>query len=309
MPTNEIDPHLFAELEQRLMTMLPGTYADRYDEVLPVSMGSAGLKFDPDGRVAWNEMWGSFCNLAMAGGPPHKGMLLEPASRRAIDAAPERYASVLAELCRGVAMVTELEVSPSPNPGWISVECLTRAMASWLMRAITIENVAVRADGVRLELPAGPDYRLEKEIKNVVTAIAKTTHYWVGHMSVAEWRAVASLLDGMAEESPLIAPAYVSDGIEPDPREAVEAGAFEAIRRDTGLIRSPRRYADWLGVECPTVRAAVWMTRILHVLNVAARREHAALYVPINPTSDPDGQVVVDAVALAHRLAVARGVL
>ncbi|HET9369452.1 MAG TPA: hypothetical protein VFO19_04365 [Vicinamibacterales bacterium] len=301
------DRRIADELEQRLRTMLPGTYQDRYDEVRPVSMGSSGLRFDADGKVAWNEIWGSFCDLALAGGPPHKGMLLEPASRREIAAAPDRHASVRSEICRGIAMVTELDAAPSADPGWVRVECLTRAMAAWLVRAITMENVAVRADGAALELPAGPDYRLEKEIKNVVTSIAKTNHYWIGHMSVSQWRAIAALFDGMAEESPAIAAAYRYDGPGPDPRARLADEAADAIRRETGLIRAPRRYLDWLGVECPTVRAAVWMTRTMNVLNVAARREHAALFMPINPATDPDARIVVSSVALAHRLAAAQG--
>ena len=51
-----------------------------------------------------------------------------------------------------------------------------------LLRAIVIENVAVQADGPDLELPASPEFRVEKEIKNVVTVMAKTSHYWLGHI-------------------------------------------------------------------------------------------------------------------------------
>jgi hypothetical protein len=66
-------------LEAKLRAILPEQYRESYDEVVPVSMGSAGLKYDADGRVAWNEMWATFCDLAMAGGPPHRGTLLQPA--------------------------------------------------------------------------------------------------------------------------------------------------------------------------------------------------------------------------------------
>ena len=59
-------------------------------------MRSAGLKYDSDGNVAWNEIWGSFCDLAMAGGPPHKGALLKRGGPR-IDAEPDRYAGVAEE--------------------------------------------------------------------------------------------------------------------------------------------------------------------------------------------------------------------
>jgi hypothetical protein len=302
----ETDQQTLEELERRLKTLLPETYQDRYDEVQPVSMGSAGLKYGLDGKVAWNEMWATFCDLAMAGGPPHKGMLLEPASKREIDASPDRYAAVVSEICRGVTMVTDLDAERSPNPGWVRVECLTRAMASWLVRAISMENVAVRADGVMLELPAGPRYRLEKEIKNVVTAIAKTTHYWQSHMSIVQRSAIAALLDGMEEESAVIAPAYGYGDAELC--ESIAAGVAERLHRDTGLVRSPLRYADWLGLECLTVGAAVWLMRMMSVLNVVTRREHAALFVPLNPAADPQGDVVVDSVVLAHRLAVGKGV-
>ena len=86
-------------------------------------MGSAGLKYDADGKVAWNEIWGSFCDLAMAGGPPHKGTLLEPASAAEIEAEPERHQNVVDEICRGITMVSELAPEASPIPGWVRVEC------------------------------------------------------------------------------------------------------------------------------------------------------------------------------------------
>ena len=44
-------------LEVRLRVLLPEEYQDSYDDVQPVSMGSAGLKYDEDGRVAWHEIW------------------------------------------------------------------------------------------------------------------------------------------------------------------------------------------------------------------------------------------------------------
>ena len=93
-------------LESRLRTMLPPEYQETYQDVPPVSMGSAGLKYDLDGQVAWNHIWATFCDLAMAGGPPHKGTLLEPAAEAEIDAHPDRYGEVVREICRGVSMVT-----------------------------------------------------------------------------------------------------------------------------------------------------------------------------------------------------------
>jgi len=55
-------------------------------------------------------------------------------------------------------------------------------MARWLAESIQAENVAARAQQSRLLLPAGDDFTLKGEIKNVITAVAKTTHYWGEHV-------------------------------------------------------------------------------------------------------------------------------
>lgn len=145
-------------------------------------MGSAALKYGSDGKVARDEIWDTFCDLAMAGGPLHKGRLLEAGSRAEIDAEPKLYWDVIEELCRDVRMVTDLPVHPSPVAGWVRLECESRGMAGWLLRAVTMENISARFEGTFLDLPAGPNYRMEKEIKNVITTIAKTCHYWSDHM-------------------------------------------------------------------------------------------------------------------------------
>src|SRR5262249_20575082 len=44
-------------------------------------MGAAPLLKDAQGGVAWDAMWQGFCELALAGGPPHRGTLLEPVTR------------------------------------------------------------------------------------------------------------------------------------------------------------------------------------------------------------------------------------
>src|SRR5215212_6768666 len=100
------DRHALEALDARLKILLPEEYRDSYEDIQPISMGSAGLKYGDDGQVAWDQMWESFCDLAMAGGPPHKGTLLEAASRDAIDAQPDRYTDVAEEICRGVMMTT-----------------------------------------------------------------------------------------------------------------------------------------------------------------------------------------------------------
>ena len=199
----------FEAFELRMRAILPDEYQDRDDEVEPVSMGSAALQYGRDGKVAWHDTWDSFCDLAMAGGPPHKGKLLMAASQEEIDAEPDRYRQVVAEICRGIEMVAYLAAEASSVPGWVRVECLNAVTAGWLARAIVTENVSARCEGTTLELPAGPAYRIDKEIKNVITAIAKTGHYWLDHTAIAQQRAIGDLFSAIAAESPLIQPALV----------------------------------------------------------------------------------------------------
>jgi hypothetical protein len=290
-------------LDARIKTLLPEEYRDSYEEMQPKPMGSAPLKYDAEGQVAWDQMWGSFCDLAMAGGPPHKGTLLEPGKEAAIDAEYGRYDSAAEEVCRGIRMVTGLRSYLSPTPGWVCVTCLGDAMAGWLHRAIVMENVAARRRGAVLELPVAPHFRLEKEIKNVITVIAKTCHYWLGHIPRDQQQAIAELFVTMAGELPLIEPDLSSH----DEQLAGEVASL--IQRDTGLPRSNHRYPGWLGVECPSIRAAVWMMRALVVSNVLSRREGTTLFVPINAAVDPHGTIAARTLADVYRSASARRVL
>jgi sirohydrochlorin cobaltochelatase len=292
-------------LEARIRTLLPEDYHDTYEQMRPVPMKSAPLKFDEDGDVAWNEMWGSFCDLAMAGGPPHKGTLLGPPAADAIAADRARYEAAQAEICRGVRLVTTLETSPSPSPGWIRVSCLGEGMAGWLLRAIVMENVAARADGRALDLPAGPEFRLEKEIRNVVTVASKTCHYWMDHMAFTQQRAITALLATMNAESPLVEPAHAHEDAARGHPAAADRLADEVERR-TGLRTTDRATVGWLGLACPSVHAGVWMMRALVACNVLARRQDMVLYVPVHVGRDPDGQVVASAVGRVNRLAQAR---
>ena len=296
------DQGTLQELQRRFSTLLPENYQERYEDLEPAPMGSAGVRYGADGKIAWDQMWGSFCDLAMAGGPPHKGTLLEPATAAEIGADRDAYSAVVAEVCRGIAMVTDLSPEESPSAGWVRMECATTGMAAWMLRAITVENVAVRADGAFLELPAGPAYRLHKEIRNVITVIAKTVHYWVGHMSVMHRQTIVELIAGMNDESPLIRPVYAADEGQLGARTSLANSVAEVLQRETGLARSPHRHPDWLGLECATPRAAVWMMRMLVAANVLARREEHVLFVPINTEVDPDGTIVSESVALVHRL-------
>jgi len=291
-------------LDSRLKTLLPAEYQETYDQIEPKPMRSAGLKYDADGQVAWDQIWASFCDLAMAGGPPHKGQLLEPGQRADIDAEFDRYDEVAEEICRGIRMVTGLRAYVAPDPGWICVTCHGDAMAGWLVRAIAMENVAVRRRGAILELPVAPHFRLEKEIKNVITVIAKTCHYWMGHIPRAQQRAIAELFLRMEAEAPLVEPAPPDDDALSGAHTAQLA---EMIQRGTGLRRGGGDYTGWLGVECANVGAAISMMRALVASNILARREATVLFVPVNPATDPDGHRVAAAVERVFQFAGQRG--
>ena len=266
------DRQALEELDFRLRVILPEEYQETYEQLRPAPMKSAGLKYAADGSVAWDKIWGSFCDLAIAGGPPHKGALLGPGTPDAIAVAPGRHQEVVDEICRGVTMTSELPADRSPIPGWIRVQCYSETMAAWLLRAIVVENVAVQAGGRAVDLPAAPGFRIEKEIKNVITVVAKTCHYWMGHMPREQKESIAILFDSLAKTSPLVEPA---------------AGV------------------GWRGVACASVDDAVWMMRALVVHNVLARREGTTLFVPVNETQDPDGARVSASLDLVRRLRAA----
>ena len=306
MPDSSDQYELF---EARLKTLLPEEYRNSYEDVQPVSMGSACLKYGSDGRVAWDEIWGSFCDLAMAGGPPHRGTLLEAGTRAEIALDPGRYRQVVDELCRGVEMVTGLAAEPSLTSGWIHVDCPSTSMAGWLARAVNMENVSAHLDGMVLHLPAGSHFRLEKEIKNVVTSIAKTCHYWLGHTSVAQHRAIADLFKVMEAESPLIQAPFSTRSTRTAAFERSRDTVAGMIQSQTGLQASAREYHGWLGVDCLSVRAAIWMMRVMIASNALCRREGTFIYVPIDPATDRHGDRISGLVVRAHQLARARGVI
>jgi hypothetical protein len=296
-------------LESRIRAILPEEYQDSYEDVVPVSMGSAALKYGGDGKVAWHDTWDSFCDLAMAGGPPHKGKLLMAACQKEIDAEPERYRQVVVEICRGIEAVVFLAAKPSVVPGWVCVDCESAATAGWLARAIVMENVSARCEGTTLELPAGPEYRIEKEIKNVITSIAKTGHYWQDHTGPVQQRTIGELFSDITAESPLIQPALIGhdfkDSMDPQPGHTLA----KRIQEKTGMKPWDVPCDGWVGMVCPSVKAAIWMMRGLVVSNIFARREETVLYVPVNPTTDPSGDFVAAAVSRVHGFARARGVL
>jgi hypothetical protein len=309
MPTDLDNERKLKALEEKLRIFLPEEYQDHYEDVQPVSMGSAVLKYARDGKVAWGEIWETFCDLAMAGGPPHKGLLLEPGTQAEIAAQSDRYRQVVEEICRGIALVSELTGEAAPMTGWVRVRCESSVMAEWLVRAIVMENISARNEGFWIDLPAGPSYRVEKEIKNVITSIAKTCHYWLYHMGQTQQHQIEDLFATLALETPLVQPALSDDDSQRAGCQANRKRISDGIQQATGLKSGKDQYTNWLGVECPNVRAAVWMMRAMLVSNVLSRREGTAIFVPVNPTSDPSGERVIQAVIRTHGFAQIRKVL
>ncbi len=146
-------------------------------------MGSAPFTWRDDGRPDWAAMWTSFCDLALYGGPPHRG------EAQALRAGPDADAPVaraempasLAEIRRGIWETTGLFAEPAER-GWMAVTCQSPKMAAWLCATIILENVAARCEEERLLVPASASFSIEDEVKSVVTVVAKTHHYWEQHV-------------------------------------------------------------------------------------------------------------------------------
>ena len=142
-------------------------------------MASAPMQYTDDGTVDWGNMWQSFCVLAIEGGPAHRDTLLKPETD--IDINSEGYRTAQDEIIRGIYLVSGLKARPH-SPGWIAVQCDNDNMAQWLSTAGIQENVEVKSQGNVLLVPCGAHYTVKGEIKNVITVVAKTTHYWADHI-------------------------------------------------------------------------------------------------------------------------------
>lgn len=285
------------QLEARINAILPPRYAGRLEEVAPTSMGSASLRYDKQGRVAWGEIWTTFCHLALAGGPPHRGRLLGPVGTAEVEAAPVAQQEVVAELERAIRLTIALPLSAEHRPGWIGIDCDDGAMASWLTRAITAENVSARREREVLFVPAGPHFRVEKEIKNVVVSLAKSCHYLLDHVELDQRQT--------GPGSMLIGPPLPEE-IERS-REAYDRAVAElrqVLQRQTPLSTSSDEYPGWLGLEYSTDEMAVWMLRAVAVEDVLVRREENRLFVPVSLENSAAmaGNRIADAVSRAYRL-------
>lgn len=157
-----------------------------YDKSAP--MASAPFVHNTDGSVAWDRMWDSFCALASTGGPAHRPTMLS--AQEDADPNSATYQGVVAEIVRGITLVSGLQAFPGA-PGWVAIDCGTTGKATWLSKEIGQEGVQARCEGRLLFVPAGEHFAVHSEIKNVITVVAKTTHYWDTHLPVEVKRALA----------------------------------------------------------------------------------------------------------------------
>ena len=142
-------------------------------------MSAAPFVWRADGRPDWRAMWTSFCELALFGGPPHRGP--ESALRAVTGAEPTgEELDPVQEIRRGIWETTGLYSEPSA-PGWLAITCESPRMAAWLCATIILENVDARCDEERLLVPADRSFTLTDQVKSVVTVVAKTHHYWSAH--------------------------------------------------------------------------------------------------------------------------------
>jgi hypothetical protein len=145
-------------------------------------MSAAPFVWRSDGRPDWGAMWSSFCELALFGGPPHRGPESALAAVVTTATPASEDGGAVAEIQRGMWETTGLYSEPAA-PGWLAVTCESSKMAAWLCATIILENVDARCEEERLLVPADPSFRLMDEVKSVITVVAKTHHYWNAHIA------------------------------------------------------------------------------------------------------------------------------
>lgn len=174
-------------LHETLDALAGSQGAWEFDFVSPATgkaatMSSADFVYKDDGSPDWGAMWSGFCELALYGGPPHRGEDTALAAR--VDGPPTAEIDAIREIRRGIFETTGL-FSERYAPGWLGVSCHSPRMAAWLAASIILENVEARFDGELLLVPAHESFTLKNEVKSVITVVAKTNHYWQAHVAAA----------------------------------------------------------------------------------------------------------------------------
>ena len=151
-------------------------------------MPAAPMRYKEDGSVDWGNMWDTFCVLALDGGPPHRDQRLQ--ATVPVKENHPQYQLASDEIIRGIYEVSRLRAQPL-SPGWIGISCPEPGMAAWLKEAILEENVDAKIQDGWLCVPVSETFTMKSEIKSVITAVAKTSHYWQEHVPVEVKQALA----------------------------------------------------------------------------------------------------------------------
>ena len=230
----------------------------------------------------------SFCDLALAGGPPHRGTLLRPATPAEIAAEPDATAAVASELTRAIRLAVGPEAWAGGESGWLAVPCESPGAAAWLALAITAENVSCRRRGDCVELPIGPRVSL-REGSQERSVRARQGAPLLGR--APEFRATVARtgarLGGAGDaRGPGCRPGRRRGG----GRDASECPARRGIAGGRGRAR-----LGGPGVRATRFKAG-WMLRAVASNGVMCRHESATLYVAVGRRVD-EGQFrrVVDA--------------
>jgi len=267
--------------EKKIETLLPDEYHTCNEPVSPSSMGSAGLKYDEKGQVAWAEIWTSFCGLAMGGGPPHRGTWLGPTGPLKSPEDAERCLEVGEEIRRAIRLISGMRTLNGPKPGWITVITASEAMALWLARAIVAENVVAHGGGPQLHLPCGPDYRIAKEVKNVVVALSKGFHYWSGHLTGRQKNRAGALLSGAEGAAAILEINPFAPEWDPTAMAQWKRSLSAQMSEGLQLTLADSRDTHWVGLVCKDEAMAGWFVRSAIAENLPARREGRVFYLPI----------------------------
>lgn len=113
----------------------------------------------------------------------------------------------------------------------------------------------------------------------------------------------------MDSESPLIQPPFATSNTRTADSEKLRNTTAANICSQSGLQATGLAYHGWLGIDCLTVRAAIWMMRMMVASNVLCRCEGNFIYVPVNRSTDPRGDRLTALLVNAHRVARAQGVI
>ena len=68
-----LDEDDLADLRAWLRSRAKPTALTTFDPTASAPMSAAPFEYLPDGRPNWGAMWTTFCELALYGGPPHRG--------------------------------------------------------------------------------------------------------------------------------------------------------------------------------------------------------------------------------------------